>query len=109
MKTRLLAIAIAAQLLGAWTQEEIAPLGWVYGRYVHCMVSECYISVDAAGANVRRGPNGPAFLALVNGTPLVVLGQQGQWLLVASACNLVPTRAWSDTHGVPLGMCAGGE
>jgi hypothetical protein len=61
----------------------------------------CYISVPAAGANVRTLSNGNAFLALVNGVPLVVLQQSGKWLLVATDCDLKPTGVWSDTHGVP--------
>jgi hypothetical protein len=74
-------------------------------RYVDCENSGCFVRVPADGANVRRHPNGQAFLALVNGTPLVVLQWQERWALVAAACNLVPTGLWSDTQGVPLDTC----
>src|SRR5262249_19856684 len=37
-------------------------------------------------------------MALVNGTQLIPLQKQGDWLLVAPACDLTPTWAWSG-HG----------
>jgi hypothetical protein len=33
------------------------------------------------------------------GTPLYPLGKQGNWILVAAACDLTPTWAWSWTAG----------
>jgi hypothetical protein len=81
------------------------PLGWVYARYVDCENWPCFVRVPAVGANVRTHPNGQTFLALVNGTPLVVSQWQGEWALVTATCNLVPTGRWSDTHGVPLDTC----
>jgi hypothetical protein len=44
-------------------------------------------------------------MSLVNGTPLIPLGREGNWLLVAAACDLTPTFAWSWTAGVPLNRC----
>ena len=82
------------------------PLGWVDARYVDCGNSGCFIGVPADGANIRTYPNGHAFLALVNGTPLAVLQRQGRWVLVAATCNLVRTGLRSDTtQGVPLDTC----
>jgi hypothetical protein len=85
------------------------PLGWVYTRYTVCSEPRAcpvvFVSVDADGLNVRAVPDGPPIMALVNGTPLVVLDRQGHWSLVASACDLTPTWAWSWTAGVPLNRC----
>ena len=67
-----------------------------YGRSGH---------VDAAGLNVRTAPNGNPLMSLVNGTPLIPLQKQGDWLLVAPACDLTPTWAWSWNAGVPLNRC----
>jgi hypothetical protein len=64
-----------------------------------------FVSVAADGLNVRVAPDGPPAMALVNGTPLYVLDRQGSWSLVAPACDLVPTWAWSWTAGVPLNRC----
>jgi hypothetical protein len=86
------------------------PLGWVFTRYTVCpeprVCPVVFVSVYADGLNVRAVPDGPPTLSLVNGTPLAVLTRQGRWTLVAPACNLVPTGAWSITAGVPLTGCA---
>jgi hypothetical protein len=63
------------------------------------------VNVDAAGLNVRTAPNGYPVMSLVNGTPLIPLQHAGNWLLVAPACDLTPTWAWSWTAGVPLNRC----
>jgi hypothetical protein len=85
------------------------PLGWVFTRYTVCpeprVCPVVTVSVAADGLNVRAAPDGPPVLSLVNGTPLAVLTRQGQWTLVAAACDLVPTGAWSWTAGVPLSRC----
>jgi len=41
----------------------------------------------------------------VNGTLLMPLRQEGDWMLVAAGCDLTPTFAWSWTAGVPLNRC----
>ena len=85
------------------------PLGWVYGPYTMCgdppRCSMGVVNVPADGLNVRVVPNGPPVMSLVNGTPLIPLQKQGDWLLVAAACDLTPTWAWSWTAGVPLNRC----
>jgi hypothetical protein len=85
------------------------PIGWVYGPYTQCanppQCSMGVVNVDASGLNVRTVPNGPPVMALVNGTPLIPLQKQGDWLLVAPACDLTPTWAWSWNAGVPLNRC----
>lgn|SRR5262249_6399909 len=84
------------------------PLGWVYSGYTTCADPGCstlFVTVPADGLNVRADPNGPAILALVNGTPVLPIQRQGNWVLVAPACALEPTGAWSWTHGVPLSVC----
>src|SRR6516165_5952259 len=88
------------------------PLGWVYGPYTMCgdpalspRCSTGVVNVPADGLNVRVAPNGPAVMSLVNGTPLIPFDKQGDWLLVAPACDLTPTWAWSFTAGVPLNRC----
>lgn len=85
------------------------PLGWVYTRYTSCPEPHTcpviYVSVGADGLNVRTVPDGPPILALVNGTPLIVLTRQDRWTLVAPACELAPTGLWSITANVPLGGC----
>jgi hypothetical protein len=85
------------------------PIGWVYKPYTTCgdppRCSIGVVNVQAAGLNVRIVPNGPAIMSLVNGVPLVPLGQEGDWLLVAAACDLTPTWAWSWNAGVPLNRC----
>ena len=63
------------------------------------------VNVQADGLNVRVAPNGPPVMALVNGTPLYPMDKRGDWLLVAPACDLTPTWAWSWTAGVPLNRC----
>ena len=85
------------------------PLGWVYGPYTQCanppQCSMGVVTVDASGLNVRVAPNGPPVMALVNGTFLYPLRREGEWLLVAPACDLTPTWAWSWNAGVPLNRC----
>src|SRR5215831_13793394 len=84
------------------------PMGWVYTGYTSCADPSCgtlFVSVPADGLNVRVDPNGPAVMSIVNGTPLVVVQRQGDWTLVAAACNLAPTGLWSWTHGVALSGC----
>jgi hypothetical protein len=91
---------------GHWFEGPIPPpLGWVYGRYVDCGPHGCVVSVMADGANVRYDPNGPVFLSLTNGVPVVIVQWRGPWVLVTLECNLVPTGLWSDTAGVPLDTC----
>ena len=81
------------------------PLGWVYGPYTVCGELGCQVNVPADGLNVRVVPNGPSVMSLVNGVPLIPLGKEGDWLLVAAGCDLTPTWAWSWTAGVPLNRC----
>jgi hypothetical protein len=85
------------------------PIGWVYGPYTMCgdppRCSIGVVNVDASGLNVRTIPNGYPVMSLVNGTPLIPLDKQGDWLLVAPACDLTPTWAWSWNAGVPLNRC----
>ena len=84
------------------------PLGWVYNYYAPCGDQQCrkvVVNVDAAGLNVRTAPNGYPVMSLVNGTSLIPLQKDGDWLLVSAACDLTPTFAWSWTAGVPLNRC----
>ena len=85
------------------------PIGWVYGAFTQCgdppRCSMGVVSVAADGLNVRVAPNGPPVMALVNGTPVIPVGREGPWLLVAAGCDLTPTFAWSWTAGVPLNRC----
>jgi len=85
------------------------PIGWVYGPYTQCAdpprCSMGVVNVPADGLNVRTVPNGPPVMSLVNGTPLIPLQKQGDRLLVAPACDLTPTWAWSWNAGVPLNRC----
>jgi len=85
------------------------PIGWVYGPYTSCanppQCSMGVVNVQADGLNVRTVPNGYPVMSLVNGTPLIPLQKQGDWLLVAPACDLTPTWAWSWNAGVPLNRC----
>jgi hypothetical protein len=85
------------------------PVGWVYGPYTMCgdppRCSMGIVNVPADGLNVRTVPNGFPVMSLVNGTPLIPLQKQGDWLLVAPACDLTPTWAWSWNAGVPLNRC----
>jgi hypothetical protein len=89
--------------------QEPPPIGWVYGPYTQCanppQRSMGMVNVQADGLNVRTVPNGPAIMSLVNGTPLYPVGRDGDWLLVAPACDLTPTWAWSWNAGVPLNRC----
>ena len=85
------------------------PLGWVYEPYTQCAdpprCSMGVVNVPADGLNVRTAPNGYPVMSLVNGTPLIPLQKEGDWLLVAPACDLTPTWAWSWNAGVPLNRC----
>jgi hypothetical protein len=84
------------------------PLGWLWGRGTACIEPDCrtvIVSVGVDGLNVRIAPNGPVALALANGVPVVPLRREGDWLLVAAACPLVPTFTWSVTAGIPLSVC----
>jgi hypothetical protein len=85
------------------------PIGWVYGPYTQCanppQCSIGMVNVQADGLNVRVAPNGYPVMSLVNGVPLIPLQKDGDWLLVAPACDLTPTWAWSWTAGVPLNRC----
>ena len=89
------------------------PIGWVWGPYVRCTAAVpvspgCFmweVNVQADGLNVRVTPNGPPVMSLVNGTPVIPIQKQGDWLLVAPACDLTPTWAWSWNAGVPLNRC----
>jgi len=85
------------------------PLGIVYTRGTVCpeprVCPIVWVSVAADGLNVREPNTGQPLMALVNGTPLAVLERRGQWTLVAPACALVPTGAWSITANVPLNRC----
>jgi hypothetical protein len=85
------------------------PIGWVYGPYTQCtnppQCSMGVVNVQADGLNVRVVPNGQPVMSLVNGTVFYPLQREGDWLLVAPACDLTPTWAWSWTAGVPLNRC----
>jgi hypothetical protein len=83
------------------------PIGWVYEPYTICgwPFDGCFVNVQADGLNVRTTPDGYPVMSLVNGTPLIPLQKQGDWLLVAPACDLTPTWAWSWNAGVPLNRC----
>jgi hypothetical protein len=86
------------------------PIGWVYGPYTECgddppQCSMVVVSAAADGLNVRVGPNGPPVLALLNGTPVIPMRQEGDWLLVRTACDITPMFAWLWTSGVPLWGC----
>jgi hypothetical protein len=86
----------------------VPPLGWVFYRYAPCADQNCstlIVNVGADGLNVRVSPNGYPIVALVNGTPLIPLQRQADWVLVAPACDLTPTFAWSWTAGVSLARC----
>jgi hypothetical protein len=86
----------------------LPPLGWVFYRYAPCADEKCstlIVNVGADGLNVRVSPNGYPIVALVNGTPLIPLQRQADWVLVAPACDLTPTFAWSWTAGVSLARC----
>ena len=96
-------VTVAPQIYGP------PPIGWVYGPYTQCAdpprCSMGMVNVQADGLNVRVAPNGPPVMSLVNGTLLVPLRQEGDWVLVAAGCDLTPTFAWSWTAGVPLNRC----
>jgi hypothetical protein len=110
---------VLAPPLGPWSAPPLAyapaqpplapPLGWLFGRYTACIEADCrsvIVSVGADGLNVRAAPNGPIVLALANGVPVIPLQRQGDWLLVAAACPLVPTFTASITAGgIPLSVC----
>jgi hypothetical protein len=111
---------VLAPPLGPWAAPPLAyappapppppqPLGWVWGRYTACIEPDCrsvIVSAGADGLNVRVAPNGPIALTLANGMPIIPLQRQGDWLLVAPACPLVPTFTASITAGgIPLSVC----
>jgi hypothetical protein len=83
------------------------PLGWVYGPYTYRDPSGAvWVSVGADGLNVHTAPNGPTVLALANGTPVVPLRHEGNWVEIAAGCALAPTYTYSVTAGgVPLSVC----
>lgn len=103
------AACVVAMLVPAGAQVSPAPIGWVYLPYTLCgdppLCSFVVVNVAADGLNVRIAPNGPAVMALVNGVPLLPVQRDGNWLLVAAACDLTPTWLWSWTAGVPLNRC----
>ncbi|HEY7415489.1 MAG TPA: hypothetical protein VH593_09870 [Ktedonobacteraceae bacterium] len=115
MRTLLAGIAVLAFAGTAFAQVEGAPpaplpeppqgpppIGWIYAPYT---VAPGVVNVDASGLNVRTVPNGPPTMALVNGTPFSILQKDGNWFLIAPACDLTPTWAWSWNAGVPLYRC----
>jgi hypothetical protein len=63
------------------------------------------VNLSADGLNVRTVPSGPPTMALVNGVPVIPLGQDGDWLLVAAGCAPTPTFVWSWTAPVQLYRC----
>ena len=82
------------------------PLGWIYGPYTYQdPTGAVRVGVGADGLNVRVVPNGPVTASLATGVPVVPLQQDGNWILVAPGCFLVPTWTWSVTAGVPLSVC----
>jgi len=68
-------------------------------------IANMAINASMYGLNVRVAPNGPPVMSLVNGTVFYPLQREGDWLLVAPACDLTPTWAWSWNAGVPLNRC----
>lgn len=102
-------LAMCSQARAQMTPPLPEPLGWVYTRYTVCPEPRAcpvvFVSVYADGLNVRVTPDGPPIMALVNGTPLLVLDRWQGWTLVAPACDLMPTFLWSWTAGVPLNRC----
>jgi hypothetical protein len=113
MTKNLFKIAAAALMTSTANAQPLPPppqpIGWVYTRYTVCpeptVCPVVFVSVFADGLNVRDVPDGLPIMALVNGTPLVVLQRVGSWTLVAAACDLTPTFLWSWTAGVPLNRC----
>jgi hypothetical protein len=108
----LLALMLIGTIIGARAQEvasPLPPLGWVYGPYTSCadppQCSTGMVTVQADGLNVRTAPDGFPVMALVNGTPFIPLQRDGNWFLIAPACDLTPTWAWSWTANVPLNRC----
>ena len=97
-------LGIAAMAINASMYRSIGE-----GPYTMCgdspRCSTGIVNVPADGLNVRVVPNGPPVMSLVNGTPLIPLQKQGDWLLVAPSCDLTPTWAWSWNAGVPLNRC----
>jgi len=86
-----------------------APLGWIWRTLAPCADPACgtlVVQVVADGANIRAVPAGPVVGALANGTPIIPLQKDGNWILVAPACQLTPTFTMSITAGVPLSVCA---
>ena len=91
------------------------PLGWVYGPYTMCgdppRCSVGVVNVQADGLNVRTAPNGYPVMSLVNGTPLIPLQKQGDWLLVAPACDLTHGRGHGTlvSHSTDVGCISRGN
>jgi hypothetical protein len=86
-----------------------APLGWIWRYYAPCGDPDCrtlVINVSVDGLNVRTVPQGPVVGALANGTPVIPLQKDGDWVLVAPACALSQTFTWSVTTGIPLSVCS---
>src|SRR5215467_11840086 len=82
---------VAAPPVQAAPIPPVPPLGWVYGPYTMCgdppRCSTGVVNVPADGLNVRVAPDGPPVMSLVNGTPLIPLQKEGDWLLVAAGCD----------------------
>ena len=85
------------------------PLGWIWGRLAPCANEACdtlVIQVQADGVNIRAVPGGPVIMSIANGVPVAPLTKEGNWVLVAALCNLMPTWTWSVTAGVPISVCS---
>jgi hypothetical protein len=87
------------------------PLGWIWRTLAPCADPACgtlVVQVQADGANIRFAPAGFGVVlgAVANGTPLIPLQRDGDWVLVAAGCPLRPTFTISVTAGVPLSVCS---
>jgi hypothetical protein len=121
MKTQMRVVLVVLGLIAAITiaslaiirnaKAQDAPIGWIYAPYTQCanppQCSMGMVTVQADGLNVRVAPNGasPAVMALVNGTVFYPLQRDGNWMLIAAACDLTPTWLWSWNANVPLNRC----
>jgi hypothetical protein len=105
----LIALVLIGTIISARAQVPPPPIGWIYGPYTMCadppQCSTGVVMVGADGLNVRIAPNSFPIMALVNGTPFIPLQREGDWFLIAPACDLTPTWAWSWTANVPLNRC----
>jgi hypothetical protein len=84
------------------------PLGWIFAGNAPCTDPSCsalIVQVFADGLNFRAGPGGPVLGAIANGTPVLPIRREGNWVLVAAGCPLAPTYTWSVTTGLPLSVC----